>query len=273
MQPDDIRQDVASMRLWEFIRYLREKEGLSARQFGDLIGCSRLHVNRIEKPYRESRCTAGIDLLKRMAEVLTSTEEERLKLERQLLIRFAEIRAPAEIADIYRRNVNVELEHGFIQTGGGMPQLFLERLQRDTDSDGEKAKSLSALIPPTILKEILRGRGLLSSVQVSAIARHMEQPIEEYVRLGGYMTDSVKRVVESKAMDPIIENITLLTPQDLVNIKVVLTGLLDSIISAKKTTMRRGRPRKEETELKEETEPPVIKPKKPRGRPRKEKSQ
>lgn len=74
------------MALWNTIKEIRSKARLTQRQFADIIGCSAMHVSFMERPYSETRSTASAHLLRNVAKKFTKTEEERLALEKQLLI-------------------------------------------------------------------------------------------------------------------------------------------------------------------------------------------
>ncbi len=229
------------MPIWEFLKYLREKAGLTQKDFGDKIGCSVNHVSRIERPFTESRSTASIELLRKIAEQFSTTTDERIKLERQLLLKVSRMHVPSEIADLFLGNA--QLERGFMGMEGGMPRPFTDRLRRDLEADAEKADGLSSLLPAEAVMEVLKGLRSLSASRISIIAKYLGQPVDEYLQLSGYMTESVRRVVESGAIDSLLENITRLNPQQVTSIKTVLNTLVGGMVPGPKKE-KRGRPRK-----------------------------
>jgi len=92
------------MALWDTIKEIRVKANLTQRQFADIIGCTAMHVSLSERPYSESRGTMSPAFLREIAEKFSTTEEERLALEKQLLIergilQFAKLKIEDEVRE------------------------------------------------------------------------------------------------------------------------------------------------------------------------------
>jgi transcriptional regulator with XRE-family HTH domain len=237
------------MQLWDIIRFLRAETGLTLMRFGDMIGCSWNQAARIERPYSETRCSASIPLLKRIAEAMTNNERDReelydllrLKLSRMILDRMDPESRPLPLPDtLYSERL--------CQGAGGMPDAFLARFKKDLEKEG--AAAIDGVLPPEVVTQILEGNYLLSRGKVKEVAAALGQPPEEYLRAADYITDMLKRLLNERTIDSLLA--ADLPSSELVKMKVAIDAMVAMAPPRSgpnrspyvPTGRKRGRPRK-----------------------------
>ncbi len=243
------KKDFGPMHLWDVIRFLRAEAGLTLMQFGDLIGCSMNQAARIERPYPETRCSASIPLLKRIAEEMSSNERDReelydllrLKLSRMIIDRMDPESKPLPLPDtLYPER--------FCQGNGGMPQAFIVRFKKDLEN--ADANVIDVVLPPEIVAQTLEGNYLLSRGKVKEVAAALGQPSEEYLRAADYITDMLKRLLNENTIDSLIASD--LPSSELVKMKAAIDAMVAMVPPRSgpnrspyvPTGRKRGRPRK-----------------------------
>lgn len=204
--------------LWDIIKNIRKKAGLNQKEFAQRIGCSEQHISFIERPYDETRRTASEKLLMAIAKEFSSSEEERVKLERDLMIARAklliakEIRSPMLVAEILS---DVMKE--------SMPNEFIERVKKDIKNWTDAGKEP---IEDMYLIEVLEGSRVLSRSSVISLANRLNQPVDEYLSLANYITSEIKSVTQVNEIKKLIQILSQMSREQLQNAAKMLLAFI-----------------------------------------------
>jgi transcriptional regulator with XRE-family HTH domain len=217
--------------LWDYIKYLRERENLTLHEFAKKINCHYFHATTIEKDFKVSGRTASAELLKEIAKVCSHNAEERKKIEYNLTLRRARIFFQKEVAgSITLTDLKAE---SFI-SAESMPVPLIERLRTDIANLEDKKIINKLSITKYALDSILAGKYLLSKRKVSEIAKKFKQPEYEYLLLAGYIPDFLYRVINNPDFEHFIHRSKNLSDNDIEKAGTALTNILNLILHSNK---------------------------------------
>lgn len=217
------------MRLWEIIKTRRELLNLTQKELAQKIGCTPTHISEMEKPYTESRRTASVELLKKLARALSTSEEDRIELERTFLIEKAKLTISPEISGILDQKAVDNYT---------MPEEFIRRLQQDI----QNSKDLQVTcMSPEKLQRVLAGNQLLSRKEVIALARDLNQEVEDYLLSSGYLPNNLKEFLEHNGSASMLRSIRDLSAEDI----DALINIFNNIINTYKSKNQRKEDKRE----------------------------
>lgn len=217
---------ISPMALWEAIRSVRKQAGMKQREFAEALGCSPMHVSKMERPFEESRGTASEELLRRMAKRFTDSEEDRLLLERQLLLERAKLVVPKEVAEHFLTKRQRMDEY---TSKEGMPLPFITRLKSDIEEKGGEVDRLFKTLvttDKTAVEETVQGRHVLSRKSVIELAHKLDQPIEEYLSMSDYMPEEIKSLLKHTGMTAMFRYLSELDAEDVEEMVGIISHIL-----------------------------------------------
>lgn len=197
MKKDEIEPEY----LWDYIKYLRERNNYDYVEFARRIKCSYVHVTQIEREYNVVRRTASPALLKTIADVCSKNPEDRMLLEQKLLRKRARIVLQQDLAEHAFGDLSMD---SFI-VSDSMPKVFIERLKKDISNLEDKNVITKLSITKTALDAVLAGRYFLSHRKVSEIAKRFKQPENEYLILAGYIPESLRKLIDNEHFIELLE--------------------------------------------------------------------
>lgn len=218
-----------SMELSDYIKQLRLKNKLTQRELADRLGVTAMHISQIEMPFSKVKKLPSEDLLRRIAQIFSRTEEERIKIQEILLLERAKLIAAPEVQKYVGKNIKdnpYTIKQVF--PGDGMPSDFLVRLSADLKKIELNPEFYEKTgITENLLKSVLRGENLLSRKQVIALALVLNQPVDEYLELAEYMPELIKEMVEHSGIIGMFRTLKELTPQDIDKVINAVNSILE----------------------------------------------
>jgi transcriptional regulator with XRE-family HTH domain len=212
------------MELSDYIKQIRLRHGLTQREFARRLGISPMHVSVIETPFDISHRLPSDELLKKIARVFSESEDERIEIEKRLLLERAKLLAAPEIRDMLgpetTYSVNVPIE--------GMPDEFIERLKKDMSKKNFTYDFYKdANITPELLEAVLSGKAPLSRKQVISIAIALGEPVEEYLEAAGYIPDIIKEFIDKNSVLGLFRRLKDIPAEDIDEVIDVIVKILD----------------------------------------------
>src|SRR5208337_106666 len=116
------------MALWDSIKAIRLKAKQTQKEFADAIGYTPEYISNVERPPEITRRLATEKMIKKIAEVYAGTQEEKISLERKLLLERAQATVSPEVVIHFLMD---EKKLSSYQSEDGMPLVFIERLKKD----------------------------------------------------------------------------------------------------------------------------------------------
>jgi len=188
------------MALWYSIKEIRLKAKQTQKEFADAIGYTPEYISNVERHPDITRRIATEKMIKRIAEVYAGTEEQKISLERKLLLERAQATVSPEVAMHFLMD---EKKLSSYQSEDGMPLVFIERLKKDLSN----VEDLDAFFEPLkttskdIVEESLSGRRILPRRTVVELTRALNQSFVEYLTLADYMPREFQSLVMHKGMN------------------------------------------------------------------------
>ncbi len=216
------KTEVEPELLWDYIKYLREKNNYELNEFARRIDCSYFHATMIEREYHLAKRTASPELLKSIARVCSKNTEERKQIEHKLLLRRARIFFQKEVAE----NTFADLTSESFIVSDSMPKPFIERLEKDINTLEDKNAISKLSITKIALDAVLNGRYLLSHRKVSEMARRFKQPEDEYLILAGYIPESLRKIIDNEHFRDLLEKAKHLNENDIERLGIALSNML-----------------------------------------------
>ena len=185
--------------LQDELRLLREKTGMSRKELARKLGVTEMYIGNFERvPRRGERSFVPSDaLLRKIARICGSSDEEKKYHEKRLMLARAKQIAPKEIKEY--------LEEKIQEFSDSMPVGFVERLKEDIkrlkdsgkyDDDGLINVLTGAGVSEKQLDAVVHYRTVLSREKVIALAGLLKQPVEEYLVLSNYMPSAFRHSIE-----------------------------------------------------------------------------
>src|SRR5208283_3862436 len=213
------------MALWNSIKEIRLRAQLTQKEFADAIGYTPEYISNIERAPEITRRIATEKMIKRIAEVFTKTEEERISLERKLLLERAQATVSPEVAMHFLMD---EKKLSSYQSEDGMPLVFIERLKKDLE-DVEDLDAFFKSLKTTsrdIVEESIRGIRLLPRKTVVELTKALNQSIEEYLTLADYMPREFQSLIMHKGINDMFRAMSELDSGELDTIIDVFSSVL-----------------------------------------------
>ena len=205
---------IEGMALWDSIKEIRLKAEQTQKEFGDAIGYTPEYISNIERSPDITRRIATEKLIKKIAEIYTKTEEERISLERKLLLERAQATVSPEVVMHFLMD---EKKLSSYQSEDGMPLVFIERLKKDLGNVVNEDifyKSLK-VVSKDIIDESLKGMRLLPRKAVVELAKALGQSIEEYLILADYVPKEFRSLIMHKGMNDMFRTMSELNAEEL----------------------------------------------------------
>lgn len=212
------------MDLWEIIKGIRESHKLTQKGFADRIKRSSMYVSVIERSPAAGGGVPSERILRDIANSFATTEEEQRSLEKKLLLARARAIAPSEIAGMFEKN-----DKEVSPSGEEMPSAFISRLRKDVASLQEQPREMfykSLTIDRAIVDEAIKGVFVLSRASVIECAQKLNQSVEEYLLLSGYLPEEFKLIAQNKEVMTLFRSLGNLTPTELDQLLKVVSGVL-----------------------------------------------
>jgi len=225
------------VHLWDTIKEIRKKHNLNKKQFAEVLGCSPTLIGYIEKPYSESKRTATVDIIRAIAEKFTNSEEERQKLENQLLIKRARVVLVQEITDDEFISKITSAENDVLPVSiphtadinNSMPVEFINALKADI-KQLKKHGVLTTEINGNLAK-IIKGTLRIDADEIKDLAAHYGLSQDKYLVLGGYIPDSIAKLYNNKAFLCFFDNLSRLSDDDISVIGNNIQLLVNTILN------------------------------------------
>lgn len=201
------------------IRELREKEGLTIAKLAEMANVNAVHLSYIEKGLR----VPSEDLIARITSILGKDENEKAKNRKECLLLLAKIKAPEEIKDV------LQIGESFLTQKGSMPNVFMERLKEDIESQYVKPELFwrSVGVDNKTAEEIMQNRLILPRELVIRIAMKLNQSVDKYLLLAGYVPDEFKMLADKENIVEIIRSFASFSSEE-----------IDQIISAMQSVLK-----------------------------------
>jgi transcriptional regulator with XRE-family HTH domain len=176
-----------TMQLWEIISEIREKSHLNKKEFATRIGVTPTYAAQIERPSEETGSTPSEELLKRIAEAFSSSDEERQELEERLLNARTMLDVTPKMRELVVGSQNVS-----------MPEEFIQRVRGDVARlSGSKIAHLT--LRRAQIDRLLRGEIRLDKAAVIQLARDLNQPTYDYLLLADYIPKAFSAIFKTDA--------------------------------------------------------------------------
>lgn len=212
------------MGLNDLIREIREKAGLNRKEFAEKLGYTDAHIGLIEKPFSKTGKLPSEELLRKIASRFSYSEEERITIERKLLLERAKLVVAPEVSKHFLE-VSERVETYIAREG--MPLVFIERLKQDIESVKDKNAFFSQLsVSREAVEEALQGRRILPRKSVIELAVALGQSIEEYLVLADYMPEEIKSIVRHEGVSSLFRTLGELTSEELDEVIDVVARVL-----------------------------------------------
>ncbi|MGD0282403.1 MAG: helix-turn-helix transcriptional regulator [Dissulfurispiraceae bacterium] len=213
------------MALWDSIKEIRLNAGQTQKEFADAIGYTPEYISNVERSPDITRRIATEKMIKKIAGVYAKTEEERISLERKLLLERAQATVSPEVATHFLMD---EKKRSSYQSEDGMPLVFIERLKKDLGNVEDLDAFFNSLKTTSrdIVDESLRGMRLLPRKTVVELTRALDQTIEEYLTLADYMPREFQTLIMHKGMNDIFRTLSELDSEELDLMIDVLSSVL-----------------------------------------------
>jgi transcriptional regulator with XRE-family HTH domain len=200
--------------IWDTIKQIREKHDLSQKQFGIKIGVTATYVSYLERPYsKEHKYLPSEDLLRKIAKEFSQSEADRLEMEENLLLERAKLVIAPEIVKDYL----LEVKKSKILIGdkggkGRMPSMFIVKFKKDIQKTPNFYKT--SKIPKSTIDAVLKGEQIISREKVISLANDLNQPIEDYLILSGYMPYEFVETLAHSGMISMLRTLSELSPKE-----------------------------------------------------------
>jgi len=170
------------------------------KEFADAVGYTPEYISNIERPPDITRRIATEKIIKKIAEVYAGTEEDKISLERKLLLERAQATVSPEVAIHFLMD---EKKLSSYQSEDGMPLVFIERLKKDLKNVEDPDSFFKSLKTTSrdIVEESLRGMRLLSRKTVVELTKALNQSTEEYLTLADYMPREFQSLIMHKGIN------------------------------------------------------------------------
>ena len=146
-----------------------------------------------------------------MAAVFSSSEQERVEIERLLLLELTKAKAPDEVATFFHDSGEKEEKLFY---GSSMPSAFVQRVKKDLEGFQGHMDVIFAKtgITEKELTALKNSNLCINRRQVKNLATALNQPVDEYLVLSDYLTEGIIELVHNKAGLEFINFLSSLKP-------------------------------------------------------------
>ncbi len=203
------------MGLADEVKKLRERHRLTKAEFAGSLGLSPMYVTLLERTPSKRKFIPSVKVIRKIAELFTFGEEERIVTERKLLLELAKLKAPDEIASYFE---NTDKEER-LYYGESMPLVFIEKLRKDAkcleDSDKKAINKMlkKSGITQNEFEALKQCKYTVNRQKVIALAIALKQPVEEYLLLADYLPDNIKNLSKNKKWATMLGSFADLSPE------------------------------------------------------------
>jgi transcriptional regulator with XRE-family HTH domain len=202
------------MALHEEIRKIRNRTRLTQTRFAKELDISPMHISQIERLRENGGSVPSAKLLKKIALLFGTDEEDHMNIERRLLLELAKAKAPKEISSFFE-DASVDKREDKLFYGEAMPPAFVERLKRDAKKSNRIDDNFLKRVDMTELafSSLIEGNYIINRQKVIAIAKALKQSIEEYLLLADYLPDHLKRLLKNRRGATMLRSFDRLSPE------------------------------------------------------------
>ncbi len=230
------------MNLFDIIRDLVKENNLTLLEFGKKLDISYAYAAQLVKGKTgEKDIIPSEEILIKIAKTFSKSEEERVRLQKALLLERMKLVASPEVKGFFEDKGRVS---SFL-SGEGMPEAFINRLKKDLEKQSQK-KSVTM---ESLLKKIYDATGItqeemnaifekgyiISRTQVILLARALGQPAEDYLILAEYMPEHIKKIVQSNKQNVLFRSFEQLTPKEIDQFLDAMQKMIDIYLERGKT--------------------------------------
>lgn len=162
----------------------RKERKMTQTDVAKNIGCSIMTVSFSERPYSETKQLPSESYIKKFVKYFGASAEDRVSLERKLLVERALYTLPPVVADEFRRS----LDERAVARSGTMPAEFRARVKKDwTAANKPDVRGFSR----DDITSVIDGQRLLSRNEVIALAKGLNASSDRYLTTAQYISDAV----------------------------------------------------------------------------------
>ena len=230
------------MNLFDIIRNLVKENNLTLLEFGKKLDISYAYAAQLVKGKTGDKdIVPSEEILIKIAKMFSKSEEERIRLQKTLLLERMKLIASPEVKDFFEDKGRVT---SFL-SGEGMPKAFIDRLKKDLEKQSQK-KSVTM---ESLLKKIYDATGItqeemnavvekgytINRTQVILLARALGQPAEDYLILAEYMPEHIKKIIQSNKQNVLFRSFEQLTPKEIDQFLDAMQKMIDIYLERGKT--------------------------------------
>lgn len=195
-------------RISEIIKAYRKRKGLRQDELAEKCGYSLPYISALERSPEGTSIVPSEKILRKIAEVLSNNDTEKAELTRLLLIERSKMIVPKEIADEFFPDTDEIMK----------PKIDMTKLIKRVEKDMKKVRffrSTKARIPDHRFRAFLRGEVILTKKEVIALATVLEQPVNHYLALAGYIDPEVSELLKERRVSYLFSKVSDLDPEDI----------------------------------------------------------
>ena len=113
-----------------------------------------------------------------------------------------------------------------------IPEQFAERLKKDLKAADEQTINKIKFLDK--IRYFFDKKTLLTRKEVISLAQILKQPLDEYLTLTGYITNSLQEITKNQKLNVLFRKISELDENDLDNIIDVINTVVDAYVSKHK---------------------------------------
>ncbi len=228
------------MNLFDIIRNLVKENNLTLLEFGKKLDISYAYAAQLVKGRTGDKdIVPSEEILIKIAKMFSKSEEERVRLQKTLLLERMKLIASPEMKDFFEDKGRIT---SFL-SGKGMPEAFINRLEKDLKKQNQKKsvtmESLLKKIYDAIgitqeeMNAVLKKEYIISRTQVILLAKALKQPAEDYLILADYMPEHIKKIIHSNKQNVLFRSFEQLTPEEIEQLLDVMQKMVDLYIKKK----------------------------------------
>jgi len=168
----------ANIMLGEFIKYHREKKGITLADLSKKVGVSYIHISYLEKGLR----IPSEELLRELAKIFANSLEEEIQIRQKMFFYLTQIKAPAEISE------KISFVEDYNEAFLSMPEPFIYILGKSVKKKKDKLKKIEhELYEKT--EKVLKKKAIFTRSEIIQIAKTLEEDVDVFLLLAGYLPD------------------------------------------------------------------------------------
>lgn len=169
----------------DILKRRRKHANMTQNEVAHKLRCSIMTVSTSERPYRDTKQLPSEQYIKKFANFFGVNPDDKLDLERQLMVERALINLPPIVAEQFRESLS---SHG-IANSGAMTLAFRNKLEADWKDVKDNAKKQ---YDRELIQTVISGERLLSRDGVIALAQALGRDPETYLAVAQMMTEEMR---------------------------------------------------------------------------------